>query len=238
MKIHKLMLLAALGTSTAFSAAVEFIFDDGGSLGAPITGGLKFNGAGSCLFTGTVTGDAELKAGNVQVYGMEPFGGNIDMNGGTLELLVGLGSESTDLPALIMTDDGTITIHKSVTLAAVSGSGKLTINGDGTGTGVSFDGDLSGYDGGLEMGAGLSAHFIEETVLPNANNTFNGAVYLDEPRIYPNTYDSTGKTLTAAAFYVANGFGEVRSDLFQGTVKTNEINLSSDSIWRVSVSAI
>jgi len=176
MKIHKLMLLAAIGTSTAFSAA-DVTFNNG-EFDAVVDGDLRFNGANNCLFTGSLTGQAELKAGNVQVYGMEPFGGDIKMNGGTLELLVGAGTESTDLPTLHMSDDGTITIHKSAILAAVDGDGKLTILGDGEGTGVSFDGDLSGYDGGLEMGPDLSAHFIATTVLPNADNTFNGAVYL------------------------------------------------------------
>jgi len=241
MKIHKLMLLAALGTSTAFSA-VEYNFNNG-ELDAPITGGIIFNGSGDCLFTGSLTGEAELHAGNVQVYNMDRFGGDIAMSGGTLELLADdelhTAEDNTNvtIPSLHMDTAGTITIHKSAILAADDGDGKLTILGDGEGTGVSFDGDLSGYTGGLEMGPDLSAHFIATTVLPNADNTFNGAVYLDAPRTTPNKYDSAGKTLTAAAFYVANGFGEVRSNLFQGAVKTNEINLSSDSIWRVPVSA-
>lgn len=233
--IWALSLLTATSISSlaADSSVLEIEFTTGATMSGAITGGVKFVGTGNCLFTGSVSSNAELKQGNIKVYDMVPFGGDISMTGGTLELLVG-GTSNHTVPTLHMTNPGTITAAVDMTLGSVDGSGLLTINGAG---GVTFGGDMSSFTGGVSMGSSTSAHFIATTQLPNANNTFS-TIYLDAARTSANSYDSANTILTANTINVSAGFAasEVTASLFKGTVKAAKISLGGKK-WSVPVTA-
>lgn len=133
LKINTLFLLSSLIISCgiASAASIEVNFTDGADMAAPITGGVKFNGSGSCTFSGSVTDDARIEAGNVKVSSAAPFGTDrvIFQDDGTGRPRSLEATVTMDLPELEMNAAGTVTVDADVNLKQISGSSALTLAG-------------------------------------------------------------------------------------------------------------
>ncbi len=125
---------AVVAVSASLSASELTVdFTNNAELAAPIAGKVKFTGSSAsdvCTFSGSATGDVQVTLGKVAMSSGTPIasGKAVRLNGGDLVAAAGFS-----LPSIVMVQDGSLDAQNhSVDLNALSGSGKLTIIGDGT----------------------------------------------------------------------------------------------------------
>lgn len=125
---------AVVAVSASLSASELTVdFTNNAELAAPIAGKVKFTGSSAsdvCTFSGSATGDVQVTLGKVAMSSGTPIasGKAVRLNGGDLVAAAGFS-----LPSIVMVQDGSLDAQNhSVDLNALSGSGKLTLIGDGT----------------------------------------------------------------------------------------------------------
>lgn len=147
---------AVVAVSASLSASELTVdFTNNAELAAPIAGKVKFRGSSAsdvCTFSGSATGDVQVTLGKVAMSSGTPIasGKAVRLNGGDLVAAAGFS-----LPSIVMVQDGSLDAQNhSVDLNALSGSGKLTIIGDGTNV-VNVKSDLSANTvGGINVDNG------------------------------------------------------------------------------------
>lgn len=156
---NNLFFLAMITAScTAVSAAeLEIQFTDGAEMNAPISGGARFNGSGTCELNGSVTDDVTLMAGNTKVSSAAPFGTDkvIFLDDGTGHSRSLEAMAPMDLPDLQMNSSGKVIADAAVNLKQVSGNHKLTLAGVGVFTPI-VDSSSSTNDTDIVGAGGLS----------------------------------------------------------------------------------
>jgi hypothetical protein len=147
---------AVVAVSASLSASELTVdFTNDAELAAPIAGKVKFTGSSAsdvCTFSGSATGDVQVTLGKVAMSSGTPIasGKAIRLNGGDLIATAGFS-----LPSVVMVQDGSLdTQNHSVDLNALSGSGELTVIGDGNNV-VNVKSDLSASTlGGINVDNG------------------------------------------------------------------------------------
>lgn len=236
-----LLAVAAVSTfNSSYASTLEVNFTDGAVMAGHVSGKVKFAGTGKCTFSGSASSDVELSSGTVRVSSSAPFGDHIYMTGGDLEAVLDF-----ILPTLHVNAPGTLTSlagsddsSSTMMINIVHGTGPLTLAGAGD---VQIGGSMRNNTGGVSSAEPLQAiNFVSSSRLPNANNSFVGDVnLLSEPGA--DSYDSTGRILSAQTINVATNFGgsataEVKASYFAGTVKAHKINIGGHD-WKVPVTA-
>ncbi len=209
--VRRLVLPAPAPTA---EPVLEVDFTDGGQFTAPITGGVKFVGSGSCMFSGSATSAIEIHQGNVKVASATPLGTHgVNMTGGSLE-----ATAAMTLPALTMTNAAAVQADAdNVHVATASGNGALTL--------VGIAGTEKIYLDAVASTGGVSSvtNPVHLTNL-NANaGTFNELDLDSLPG--SNVYgsgDTTAHTVVVGVDIPAGAFG--------GILKASVINLSSHSL--------
>lgn len=159
---------AVVAVSASLSASELTVdFTNNAELAAPIAGKVKFRGSSAsdvCTFSGSATGDVQVTLGKVAMSSGTPIasGKAVRLNGGDLVAAAGFS-----LPSIVMVQDGSLDAQNhSVDLNALSGSGKLTIIGDGTNV-VNVKSDLSANTvGGINVDNGRL--YLQRGKTPNA----------------------------------------------------------------------